>query len=335
MKVLVTGAAGFIGSHLCRRLRRIGIGVRALLLPQEPSSGLEAIGVEVFRGDLLEPRSLEGLTDSIEIVYHLAARVTDWGRPESFRDIIVNGTQNLLERSWRHCRRFLFVSSIAAYGVGRTMRGFTEETPCVKTGIPYGDSKMEAEERVMGFHGKGDLGCTIVRPSNVIGPGSVWVRDALDAFRRGPVPLIDAGRHSASLLAVENLVDGIVLASTNLAASGHCFNFRDSWSVTWKQYLTDLSAMIGKRPGLSMPFGAAWTMARIMEAVLRPLGIRPPLTRMAVGIVGRDNDVSTEKACRVLGWRTRLSYETTMQGIRRWVKEQYVAEAGRVPAGSR
>ncbi len=324
VRVLVTGAAGFIGTHLCRRLLRSGFSVRGLLVHAESSSTLERMGVEIVRGDLLEPSSLQGITDGVDIVYHLAARVTDWGRWEDFWNITVHGTERLLELSWKHCKKFIYVSSIAAYGVGRTMRGFTEDTPCVKTGVPYGDSKMEAEKRVMDYHGKRGISCTIVRPANVIGPGSVWVKDALDAFRRGPVPLIDGGRHSASLLAVENLVDGIVLASMNKASNGQCFNFRDPWSVTWRQYLTDLGAMIDRRPSFTLPFGAAWTVARIFEALCRPFNLRPPLTRMAVGIVGRDNAVSTQKAHTLLGWRSRLSYEKTMQRIQTWVKEHYV-----------
>ena len=324
MKALVTGAGGFIGSHLCRRLREDGIAVRGLFLPEEPVHTLGDVGVEVFRGDLLKPKTLEGLADGVDTAYHLAARVTDWGRYKAFWNIIVNGTENLLSLSWGRCQRFVFLSSIAAYGVGRTMKGFTEDTPCKRTGIPYGDSKMEAEKRVMKYHNDGVLSCTLVRPANVIGPGSVWVRDALDAFHRGPVPLIDGGEFSASLIYVENLVDGIVLASTKKEGVGQCFNFRDSWQVSWKRYFTDLGALVGKQPKLKLPFSVAWQLARLQEVACQPFGIRPLMTRMTLGITGRNNDVSTEKAARVLGWKTRIPYEEAMHKIEAWVRDSYL-----------
>ena len=324
MKALVTGAGGFIGSRLCTRLRANGVAVRGLFTPQEPSHSLEQIGVEVARGDLLQPKTLRGLIDGVDIVYHLAARVMDWGRYMAFWNIIVKGTENLLDLSWGRCERFVFLSSIAAYGVGRTMKGFTEDTTCERTGIPYGDSKMEAEKRVLNYHGKGGLACTIIRPANVIGPGSVWVCDVLEAFYRGFVPLINGGEFSASLIYVENLVDGIVLASTKEAGIGQCFNFRDSWQVTWKRYLNDLGALVGKRPKLNLPFAMMWQLARVQETACAPFGIRPPVTRMVLGITGRNNDVSAEKAQRLLGWTTRIPYEEAMQQIAVWVREEYL-----------
>ena len=79
-------------------------------------------------------------------------------------------------------KRLVYFSSIAAYGVGRHMKGFTEDEELVKTGIPYGDSKIEAEKIVREFHERKGVEYTILRPSNVTGPGSVWVRDVLDVL---------------------------------------------------------------------------------------------------------------------------------------------------------
>jgi 2-alkyl-3-oxoalkanoate reductase len=330
VRAVVTGAAGFIGSHLCRRLRREGFEVRGLLLPGEDSSALEQAGVEVHRGDLLAPPSLRGLIQGGETVFHLAARVLDWGKWEAFHGIIVGGTKNLLE----HCRgacRFVFLSSIAAYGVGRTMQGFTEEMPCIRTGIPYGDSKMEAEGLVRTWCGTNGVDFTIIRPANVIGPGSVWVREALNTFHRGPVPLIGGGDFSASLVGVDNLVEGIRLAATRQEGKQQCFNLRDDWKVTWRRYLTELGSLVGKEPRGSLPFSAVWALGSLLETVCNPLGLRPPMTRLMAGITGRNNDVSTKSARQLLGWESRVSYEEAMERIKDWVERSYCPPAGGIP----
>ena len=324
MKAFVTGAGGFIGSHLCRRLIEEGAIVRGLFLPGEPTGGMGEAGVEVVRGDLLAPETLQGLAGEADAVFHLAARVADWGPWEAFSSVIVDGTRNLLEACAGTCGRFVFLSSIAAYGMDRHLAGCIEDTPCRPAGLPYGDCKCEAEGVVRAHGEKTGLAYTIIRPANVTGPGSVWVRDVLDAFFRGPLPLVDGGRYSASLLGVDNLVDGIWLAGTRPEAAGECFNFRDDWQVTWKRYLTDLGAMAGKRPLGSVPFPIAWRLAALFERVFDPLGLRPPITRMGAGITGRNNDVSAEKARRVLGWTTRVSYEEMLEKIEVWVKSTYL-----------
>jgi nucleoside-diphosphate-sugar epimerase len=141
------------------------------------------------------------------------------------------------------------------------------------------------------------------------------------------VPLIDHGQYSASFVYVDNLVDGIILAGTSDIARGKSYHFRDDWSVTWKEYITDLGSFIGKRPRGNIPFKLAWMMGHVLEAMLNPLHIRSPLTRLSVGVLGRDNDVDTTLARTELGWRTRVSYREAMVKIGAWVKDNYTGRA--------
>jgi 2-alkyl-3-oxoalkanoate reductase len=147
----------------------------------------------------------------------------------------------------------------------------------------------------------------------------VWVNELGRQFLKSIVPLIDRGKHSASLIFVDNLVNGITLAGTEDKASGQIYQFRDDWNVTWKQYLTDLSGMLGKKPIGSVPYSVAWVTGTIAEKLLTPLGIRPPATRLAAAIIGRNNDVDNTKAKNELGWKTNVSYEDAMKEIREYV----------------
>ncbi len=322
-EALVTGATGFIGTRLCKALKETGWKIRALALPGEDTSHIADDISEVVPGDITDPGTLEGIGNEIDVVFHLAARVLDYGSKKQFYLPIVHGTENMLTACAHHAARFVFVSSIAACGLGRHLKGIDETAPVQKSGIPYNDAKAEAELIVRSYQNKFKNGCTIVRPANVIGPRSAWVDEMERQFLRSMVPLIDKGRYSASLVYVDNLVDGITRAATSERASGQVYHFRDDWNVSWKRYLTDLSAMIGKKPAGSLPYPVAWTLASIIERIFTPLGLRPPITRLAITTMGRDNDVDNSKAKQELGWRTRVSYPEAMDAIQKWVKHVF------------
>jgi nucleoside-diphosphate-sugar epimerase len=323
MKALVTGATGFIGSVLTRELIKQGHRVRALILPNEDTAGLEKLKVELHRGDLTRFESLHGVCDGIDTVFHLAGRVTDWGTRQQFYDAIYTATENLLIEAVSRVERFVYISSIAAMGLGRHLKGVKETEEPRKSGIPYNDAKADTEKLVRKFHATGKISCTIVRPANVTGPGSVWVRDIVDRMVSSPVPLIDQGLYSTSFVYVDNLAQGIILAGTKDIAKGKAYHLRDNWDVIWKDYISDLGSFVGKKPIGNVPFGLAWGLAQVLDAALTPLRIRPPLTRLAVSVMGRDNDVDTSLARSELGWETVVPYQEALKTIGVWIEENY------------
>ena len=332
MHTLVTGATGFIGSILARDLMGRRHRVRALVLDGDDTALLESMGVEVRRGDLLKRDSLRGLCDGIDTVFHCAARVTDWGTRRQFYESILDATKNLLDEASGRAGRFVYLSSIAALGIGNHLKGVKETDPPRKSGVPYNDAKADAEKLCMACHGEGRIACTIVRPANVTGPGSVWVRDIVERMKGVTgVPLIDGGRHSSSFVYVESLVDGIMRAGTMERAAGCAYHFRDDWEASWKRYISDLGSFIGKGPRGNVPFRLAWSAASAMEGAANLLRLRSPLTRLAVGIMGRDNDVDTSLARGDLGWKTTVPYENAMRVIGEWVERIY-AHGGGEPA---
>jgi 2-alkyl-3-oxoalkanoate reductase len=319
MHALVTGATGFIGSRLCRELNKKGWKIRALVLPGEDTRHIDDLVSEIRPGNITKPETLARIGDDVDVVFHLAARVLDYGSKKQFYDPIYNGTQNMLNACQSHAKRFVFASSIAACGLGRHLQGVKESDPTQKSGIPYNDAKANAEILVKSYQDKFPKGCIIVRPANVIGPKSAWVDEMCRQFLKSMVPLIDSGKHSASLIFVDNLVDGIILAGTKDKASGQIYQFRDDWDVIWKRYLTDLSSMLDRKPIGSIPYSVAWFMGSVAEKILTPMGIRPPVTRLAAAIMGRNNDVDNAKAKKELGWKTRVSYEDAIKEIREYV----------------
>jgi nucleoside-diphosphate-sugar epimerase len=149
------------------------------------------------------------------------------------------------------------------------------------------------------------------------------VRDLVERMLAMPVPLIDGGRYSSSFVYVDSLVDGMVRAGFSDIARGKIYHLRDDWDVTWKQYLTDLGSFIGKKPVISLPYRFVRPLGALCEFVCNPLGIRPPVSRLSMDILGRDNDVDTTLARTELMWKTTVPYPEAMENIGAWVKETY------------
>lgn len=324
MKALITGAGGFIGSHLLKRWMERGHEARALFLPDENAEAAEELGVQIFRGDLTRPETLEGIGDGVEIVFHLAARVVDWGSKKTFSRIMIDGTRNLLEAAGDPIDRFVYFSSIAALGFGRDMAGLDEDSVRKPCGVAYCDTKIEAEDLVADYCRRHRIDYTIIRPANVIGPGSVWVTDIIDAFRRGPLPVIAGGKNPGAFVYIDNLVDGTLLAAEADAARNRTYHFRDEYTIDWKTYLEQLGALVDKKPAGSIPFSVAWGLGSVMEHLLTPLGIRPPMTRLAAAVMGKNNDVDITRAKTELGWKTRIDEAAAMAAIRDWVARVYL-----------
>jgi nucleoside-diphosphate-sugar epimerase len=328
--VLVTGAPGFIGGFLCQKLIDEGYSVRGLAMPQEPADHLERMGCSVVRGDLTRPDTIRGICEGVDTVYHLAARVTYWGTQKDFFDAIYEATKHLREESSASRPRFVYASSVVAVGLGRKhLNGYRETDPTQKVGIFYGDAKLDAEKLLWRYHNDGKVTGTVIRPTNVIGPGSVWVRDAADTLRKPFFPLIDGGRWSASLLYVENLVDAFFLAGTREEAKGETYHVMDDYDVTWRQYFSDIAEFMGKpitrTTFLSIPFGVAWRLAGLTGGMTSRFGWKTSLTRHSAAMMGRNNDLDTSKARRELGWRTRASYDEAKQRIRDWMVQAGLA----------
>ena len=324
MQALVTGAGGFIGRRLVASLLAKGYAVRALYLPDEDAEEAMRTGVEVVRGDLTNPATIAGIADGIAVVFHLAARVTDWGPLAAFRAVTVDGTRHLLDACrGKGIRRFVYFSSFTALGFSRDTVGLDEDAPCVKTGIPYSDTKVEAEVLVAELGRQYDIPFTIVRPANVIGAGSLWVRDVLDLLYRGPVPIVGDGMAPGAFVHVQNLVDGVILAAESETAIGRTYHFIDDYSATWAEYITTLGTWVGKRPRGRVPTALAWRTGAVAERICAPFGIRAPASRMAAGIMGRNHMVSSCRAREELGWTPRVTYPEALAEIREWVDTVY------------
>lgn len=174
-KVLVTGGAGFIGAALLSRLRE-GPGVEAVGVDvvADPASG-------VHRGDTTDPASWAHLLDDAGAVIHTAAIVSNAATLDEAWRVNVLGTRRVIEAaSAAGVPRLVHLSSIMAFGFDYP-DGADETWPVRLTGHSYPDTRVNSEAVVMTAHAAGEISATVVRPGDVYGPGSIWVREPLRA----------------------------------------------------------------------------------------------------------------------------------------------------------
>lgn len=328
---LVTGAAGFIGSHVVERLVAAGHRVRGLVRADAQEKLIRELGGEPVRGDVTKPETLRSATNGVDLVIHVAARVTDWGDWPAFETATVRGTENTLRAAAEAgVKRFVQVSSVAVYDnrVGDKLHVVPEETPHNGVGDRllgyYSRSKLLAEELAWQFHRRGDLAVSVVRPAWVYGPRDRTVLPRLVEFFNLPGscwfgahdPVIDP-------IFVTDVADGAILAGTRPEAVGQAYNLAPIDEITLRQFVRLLCGRLGVRtPRWSVNRHLIMGLARGVESVARWIGTKNPpfITVGAVGALTCDRHYTPDKAIRELGWQPQVSLEQGVERTAEWFR---------------
>ena len=316
----LSGGAGFLGLHLARRLLDDGHDVRTLDVVPLDDAELES-SVEELRGDVRNPVDVRRLVVGADVVVHAAAALPIQASRASIRSVNVHGTENiLLAGRDAGVARVVFISSTAVYGVPEKHPIF-EDDPLVGVGW-YGESKIDAEAlcRVAA------VDTTIIRPKTFIGPERLGVFEILfDWIREGRrIYILGEGHNRYQLLAVGDLVDGIVRAAASPAAANETFNLGATEFGTVRADLGALIAHAGSGSRLQpVPVKPAELILRALE-LLRV----SPLAEWHYKTAHRDSFVDVGKAQGLLGWQPRLSNSRALIETYDW----YLANRDRIAA---
>ncbi len=316
-QALVTGATGFIGSSLVKRLRREGHAVRALVLRGDTPDPDWDKDVEIVRGDVAASGDVSRAVAGVDAVFHLAAVVGDWGTETLFRRVTVEGTRNVLAAAAGASARVVLASSIVVYGDRLGRETCVEDTPHGRAYGPYSRAKQVQEILAQEWLERG-ADIRIVRPANVYGAGSrIWVDEVIRLLLKGAPTLVSGGVRDAGLVHVDNVVDILLRAASDLAPSGGVYNACDDLGISWQRYMGDLAAIASAARPRSAPSWLVWTAATMMEPLWRAAGARqrPPLTREAVHLISADIKTPAVKAHEDLGHRCLVDYTTAMAAI--------------------
>lgn len=322
MKILVTGASGFIGSALCEELSRHGHAVRALdLAPPPPDL---ALPVEALQGDVTDPDTCARAVQGCQAICHLAARVGDWGPAQGYFDVNVGGTEALLGAARSaDVGRFVLVSSLAVHHYGGHLDA-DEDAPRDATINAYARSKIAAEDVVR--QEAGSVEWVIVRPGVFpFGPRDLtsFVHMAAVA-ERGQLGTVNGGTALVTTAYVENLVQGLRLALDHPKAADQVFVMGDPQPVSWRELFGRLARALDAPPvRLNLPELVAYPLAGGMELGYRALGIRsaPLLTRYRVLLASRDCHFVSHKASELLGYAPTIGLDEGLARTVAWYRK--------------
>jgi nucleoside-diphosphate-sugar epimerase len=316
-RVFITGALGFIGRALGRRYRTLGIEVAGVDVVADEQLGVVA-------GDIAEPGPWQLHAAGCDVFVHTAAFETIAAGLDRQWRVNVRGTRNALDAAVRAgAARFVHFSSIRAFSDLGFPDGVDERHPVRTDGNAYVDTKVASEQVVLQAHAAGELGCTVIRPGDVYGPGSrPWAILVVEAIKARQFVLPAMGRGVFSPVYVENLIDGVVLAASHPAASGQVFTITDGVGVSCREFFGHYYRMLGRRGPICLPTGPAVALARSIGALERARGRETEVGAATMLYFARSGTYSIEKARRVLGYEPKVGLEAGMRKTEAWLREQ-------------
>lgn len=330
LRALVTGGSGLLGSHIAEQLVRRGDQVRAIVRPSSDARFLEDLGAEIVRGDLTDPKSSAAAVRDVDVVFHAAAKVGDWGTKAEFQSGVVDATTHLAVEALRAgVARFVQISSTSAYGHPREGCPPIVESASLGQNLwPLWDyytwSKVESERFLWRSHAEQGLPLTVIRPSWLFGERDrTTVARLVERLTRGQVKLLGTGDNPLSAIDAALVAEASILAAEDPGSIGEAYNITDQGSITQAEYFNLWAKVLGLAPiRKRVPYRLAFAAGFAFEAIGRATGRKSPplITRYAAWLMGRDLSYSTEKARTRLGWRPSRDYAESIARAARWLK---------------
>jgi nucleoside-diphosphate-sugar epimerase len=314
-RIAVTGAAGFIGNTICRRLAEDGALVRGIDIAAAGAERVRAAGAEFAAADVTSATALREALDGAEIVIHAAAFVRDWGTMAEFVEVNVRGTAMVLDAAEAvNAERVVHISSVVVYGYDDPSE--QDESAFLRSyGIPYIDTKSSSDRLAR------RRGAVVVRPGDVYGPGSIpWVLRPLELAKSGQMA-VPSGERRMLPVYVDDLVDAALVGAV-AGERGEAYTaWDDRRPVSFGEHFDRIAQMAGARPARRLPRPLLELLGAAVEAGSRLSGGPPPFTARAVTFLDRRGTASTARM-RGLGWEPRVPYERGMGLTEDWLRAE-------------
>jgi nucleoside-diphosphate-sugar epimerase len=326
MKLIITGATGFLGRNLAENLHHDGVQVLATGRSVDVGGKLREKGIDFRPADLLDS---DGLTESFSPangVIHCAAKTADWGKYREFHDTNVVGTRNVIRACERHrIRKIIFVSTPSIYYTGEDRYDISEDEPLpAKQSTAYAETKVSAEQELLALREQG-YQVVVFRPRAVYGPYDSTISPRiLRMAEKKHLPLINDGEALTDITYVDNFVDAVrnCLAAPD-SAWNEVYNISNGAPITIRDWFAMVLKSFGRpfRPK-NVPESTAKAVAGVMEFASRlPFGPKKPLmTRFSVGYMARSMTMSIEKARLKLGYSPAVGNKGGFERYAEWCR---------------
>ena len=312
MSVLVTGAAGFVGTHVLDELLARGESVRALVRNPNRAEELRRRGVEVLLGDMQDGKLLQEAVRGAKTVYHCAAAVGPTYTPRQLHDINRQGAVNMLEAMRAAgAGRLVLLTSVNVLGT-RNLDPATEDIPCRRSHDAAADVKIDIEALGRDYEQRHGVDVTILRLGMVYGP-----RDPLNlpamarTVRRGKFAFIGNRDNIIPIVFVRDAAEAILLAGDVPAARGRVYHITDGSRVTIGQFVDRLAELLGCPPPQKvLPYAVPYLACLVFETLagLRLYRGRPPIARNSLRLLGTSRYFDIARAGKELGYSPRVQF---------------------------
>ena len=325
MRNLVTGATGFVGSHIAERLVKEGEEVLALVRKTSNTGFLSGIGVKFAYGDINDLESVRKAMRGIDIVYHSAALADEWISPKEAYRVNVEGTKNLLDAAREAgVKRFVFISSLAVLGM-KDHHGTPADSPYYKTGDSYIDTKIDSERLVMDYYEKYGLPVTVVRPGFVFGPRDNKLIPRLsERLGKKQFMFVGSGKNKINAVYVENLTDAIISAARSEKSVGQKYNVTNDSGMTLEDLVFKI-VDIWKfdTPKKHIPKFMAYLVCNVLTAMARLAKAKEPpyITKTRIKFLSLNLDFDIKKTKDDLGYDPHISIEEGLRRTKDWMEK--------------
>lgn len=324
-RALITGATGFLGGHLARRLVELGWDVSGTGRDESRGQALEHMGVQMNYYDLEDAEQAIKACKGQDIVFHCAALSSPWGKYQQFYKSNVEATQHIVDGCIRHhVQRLIHVSTPSIYFDGKVHYGIRESDPLPRKSVNhYAATKLLAEQIISQAYTQQGLASIMIRPRAIFGPmDQTLFPRLLEANRQSGVPLLQGGRAPIDLTYVDNVVDAMLLGvEAPQTALGQAYNISNSEPIAFVELVSRLFARLDiPLHTRNVPYWVAHTIAGGMEAVYRlfPALGEPPLTRYSVGSIAVPHTLDISLAQQQLGYVPRISVDQGLERFADW-----------------
>ena len=315
-RVLITGAAGFIGQHLVLHLAGDGCDVLATDIKQQPAAFTALPGIEYIPADIAKASALASQLKDVDVVYHLASKHLEISVPDAeFRRINVRALETfMMECVNAGVSSFVYVSSVGVYGhVSRPPA--SEEAEKHPDNI-YEKTKLEAEAIAKEIASQKRMKVIIVRPSWVFGRGCPRTDKLIASLRKGRFFYVGQGGNLRHPIYIDDALDGIIAAGeADDGMSGSVYNLAGpEWMLLQDMVSRTADALGTSRPAIRVPRSMALAVFWAAEKVFSTLGRNAPVSRRSLAFFENDNAFDTSKAERELSFSPKVGFD---EGIRK------------------
>jgi nucleoside-diphosphate-sugar epimerase len=321
MKILVTGASGFLGGHVAELLSMRGDHVRALVRQTSNTNKLKKLpNVELFEGTVEQPERVREAVEGVDAVVHSAGLIKARNADEFFA-VNVGGTSNLVEAArGSRLKRFVYVSSLEACGPSADGRPVPSDQENPVTA--YGRSKLAAEKVVLSA--KDQVPVVILRPGAIYGPGDREILEAFKSIKFGLLPLVAGGEAMGMWIYATDCAEACARAIDADVPSGRSYFVDDGCGpMAARQMLADAERAMGTRALLrrSMPAPLFMTVARGVEAFGRMIDRPMMLTREKANMLLQHWVCASEDTRRELAWEPKVPWPEGVERAVQWYRD--------------